>query len=114
MKKFGYIPAIIFDETERIFTGEVKLEGDEINNLSYLLREWHAFSRGHKITPLILGVTTTFSYEVLISSYKSNPDLVRLNQELGVDFIKEPSLFPMTTDESLPSLANSFNFDVTF
>ena len=69
-----------------------------------MLREWHAFSRGHKITPLILGVTTTFSYEVLISSYKSNPDLVRLNQELGVDFIKEPSLFPL-----LPSLKTYYN-----
>jgi hypothetical protein len=92
--KKGYIPAIIFDETERIFTKE-EIDGDDIKNFSYLLKEWHAFTRGHKITPLILGVSTTFSYDMLIREHKDNPHLLIINQNLGIDIIKEPSLFPL-------------------
>jgi hypothetical protein len=94
--KKGYIPAIFFDETERIFTREPALSGDEIKNFSYLLKEWHALTRGHKITPLVLGVSTTKSYDELIRSYQNiNPDLDKIKQEIGIDFINNPSLFPL-------------------
>jgi hypothetical protein len=102
--KEGYIPAIIFDETERIFTGEAVLSGDDVMNFSYLLNEWHAFSRGHKMTPLILGISTTFNYKKLIETYKDNPQLQLINQYSGIDFIKDPSVFPL-----IPSFKMYYN-----
>jgi hypothetical protein len=60
-----------------------------------LLKEWHALTRGHKITPLILGVSTTLSYNILIREHKDNPHLLIINQNLGIDIIREPSLFPL-------------------
>jgi len=102
--KEGYIPVIIFDETERIFTGEAVLGGDDAMNFSYLLNEWHAFSRGHKMTPLVLGISTTFSYNKLIESYKGNPQLQLISQYSGMDFIKDTSLFPL-----IPSFKTYYN-----